>query len=138
MNLENVIGRLKRNEGFSSGIYEDTNGIPTIGYGFSMPYFDLTETEASLILDRKVASVTDRAFNSFEWLFKMPDSVQEVVIEMCYQMGIRGFSRFKKTIKHLKAREFQNASMEMLLSKWARSDSKIRAERLAIIVSHAK
>ena len=38
---------------------------------------------------------------------------------MCYQMGVNGFSKFKKTINYLSKEKFSRASLEMLDSKWA-------------------
>ena len=49
----------------------------------------------------------------------MPVIIREVVMEMCYQMGVTGFSKFKKTIGFFEAKDFKGASVEMLDSKWA-------------------
>ena len=38
---------------------------------------------------------------------------------MCYQMGLYGFSCFKKTIAYLQDKKFEKASVEMLDSRWA-------------------
>ena len=35
--FSNLIGFLERHEGFRSNVYNDTGGIPTIGYGFTSP-----------------------------------------------------------------------------------------------------
>ena len=53
---------------------------------------------------------------------------------MCYQMGVSGVSKFKKTLLYLENREFRMASIEMLDSKWAKSDSPQRAKRLSDII----
>ena len=39
---------------------------------------------------------------------------------MCYQLGVTGFSKFKKTIAYLQNKEWRNASIEMLDSRWAK------------------
>jgi lysozyme len=44
----------------------------------------------------------------------------KVVYNMCYQMGVSGFSKFKKTIQYLMDEDYDNASREMLDSRWSR------------------
>ena len=39
---------------------------------------------------------------------------------MCYQLGVTGFSKFKKTISYLKDGEWADCAYEMLDSLWAR------------------
>ena len=39
---------------------------------------------------------------------------------MCYQMGVSGFSQFKKTIYLLETEQYEDASVEMLNSLWAK------------------
>jgi lysozyme len=53
-------------------------------------------------------------------LSEKPAIVQEVVIEMCYQLGVTGFSKFKRTIGFLEEGDYKKASLEMLRSKWAK------------------
>ena len=39
---------------------------------------------------------------------------------MCYQLGVTGVSKFKKTIAYLQNKQWEEASVEMLDSLWAR------------------
>jgi lysozyme len=50
----------------------------------------------------------------------MPEEIQDVVMEMCYQLGVTGVSKFKKTLTHLQNKRWEEASVEMLDSLWAR------------------
>ena len=50
----------------------------------------------------------------------MPQEIKDVVMEMCYQLGVGGFSKFKKTIAFLQNKQFIDASQEMLDSLWAK------------------
>jgi lysozyme len=93
----------------------------TIGYGRNLQTNGINEDEANslLILDISIiqkqleVSFGREFFNSFPWY------VQNVLIEMVYQLGYQGFSKFKKTIKYLEHKQYTLASKEMLLSKWA-------------------
>lgn len=65
----------------------------------------------------------------FPWYFKLNDARQAVVCSMIFQMGIDGFRGFRQTIKYLEAGKYEEASKEMLDSKWFRIDSPARAKR---------
>ena len=67
----------------------------------------------------------------------MPPEIQDVVVEMCYQMGIYGFSCFKKTIAYLQDKQWEKASIEMLDSRWA-DQTPARARRMSNIVKNMK
>ena len=55
---------------------------------------------------------------------------------MCYQLGLGGFSKFKKTISYLEKENYLEASKEMLDSKWAKQTPN-RAKKLSEIVKSA-
>ena len=65
----------------------------------------------------------------------MPHKIQDVIYEMCYQMGVTGVSKFKKTLAYLENEEFKKASIEMLDSRWARQTPN-RARKLSNIVKN--
>jgi lysozyme len=97
----------------------------------------MDEDIAEMILRRKLDSLIDRANKRFSFLKDMPVAVQDVIYEMCYQMGISGVSKFKKTLLYLENREFKMASKEMLDSRWARQTPN-RANKLSNIVKEVK
>ena len=117
--MSKLIVNIKKNEGYISTVYKDSLGIDTIGYGFAIKDLNLEEDICDLILERKVAKLVFDVEKRFPWYCSMPVIIKDVVIEMCYQMGVNGFSKFKKTIKHLSNSDFIEASVEMLDSKWA-------------------
>ena len=53
---------------------------------------------------------------------------------MCYQLGLRGFSKFKKTIYYLETEQYDEASIEMLDSLWAKQTPG-RAKELSKYIS---
>ena len=63
----------------------------------------------------------------------MPDKIQDVIINMCYQLGVTSFGTFQKTIFHFKNKDWEAASVEMLNSKW-HLQTPARSERLSAIV----
>ena len=134
--MRNLIENIKESEGFVEHVYNDSLGIPTIGYGFAIKDLILDEDIAEEILLRKVKALALRVQNKFDWFNIAPDIIKEVVIEMCYQLGLGGFSKFKKTISYLEKENYQAASVEMLDSKWAKQTPN-RAIKLSNIVKSA-
>ena len=134
--MKNLIENIKESEGFVEHVYNDSLGIPTIGYGFAIKDLILDEDIAEEILLRKVKALALRVQNKFDWFNTAPDIIKEVVIEMCYQLGLGGFSKFKKTISYLEKENYLEASKEMLDSKWAKQTPN-RAKKLSKIVESA-
>ena len=132
-----LLDNIKESEGFRNRVYKCTAGFDTIGYGFAIKDLTMDEDIATMILERKVAELKLRVHNKFPFITDLPESVQDVVIEMCYQMGVSGFSKFKQTIQFLRLQEFENAALEMLDSRWAKQTPN-RAKKLSDIVKYAK
>ena len=49
---------------------------------------------------------------------KISDNVQEVIIEMIFQLGISGVLKFKKFNLHIKKKHYYLAALEMMKSRW--------------------
>jgi len=128
-----LIDSIKQHEGYRSKVYDDSLGIPTIGYGFAIKDLELDQDICDLILERKVKDLKDRIKKKFSWYRYMPPTIKDIVVEMCYQLGVYGFSCFKKTISYLQNKEWEKASVEMLDSRWAVQTPR-RARELSEIV----
>lgn len=53
------------------------------------------------------------------WVKNLDKARQVALLDMIYNLGLPGFSLFKKTIELLKNGDYENAALEMLNSKWA-------------------
>jgi lysozyme len=115
-----LIESIKQHEGYVGVVYKDSLGIDTIGYGFAIKDLELDADICDIILERKVKALNDMVKIKFSWYKYMPPEIQDVVMEMCYQLGVGGFSKFKKTIAYLQNKQFHDASQEMLDSLWAK------------------
>ena len=113
-----LIDNIKKSEGFRSKVYKCTEGYDTIGYGFAIKDLVLSEDICDMILERKLAELKLRVHHQFPFLEDCPEEVQDVIIEMCYQIGVKGVSKFSKTIDHIMRKDYRAASVEMLDSKW--------------------
>ena len=122
-------------------VYKCTEGYDTIGYGFAIKDLELDEDVAELILMRKIQKLLERIIIAFQWFEDSPQEVKFVVSNMCYQLGLRGFSKFKKTIYLLETGQYEEASIEMLDSLWAKQTpnrAKELSETLRNINGHTK
>ena len=115
-----LIDSIKKHEGYVGIVYNDSLGIDTIGYGFAIKDLELDEDICEIILERKIHNLTDRLLLKFGWFKYMPQEIKDIVTEMCYQLGVTGFSKFKKTIAYLQNKQWEEASVEMLDSLWAK------------------
>ena len=118
--MSNLIDSIKKHEGYVGIVYKDSLGIDTIGYGFAIKDLELDEDVCEIILERKLHDLIDRINIKFKWYCYMPQEIKDIVTEMCYQLGVTGFSKFKKTNAYLQNKQWDEASVEMLDSRWAK------------------
>ena len=135
--LNNLKEMIAKHEGYEPRVYKCTNGYDTIGYGFAIKDLYMNKEVADLILDQKIQEMLKRILSDKdwgEWFSEKPQHIQEVLINMIFQIGFSGVKKFRKTIQYIKDDNFLLASEEMLDSKWAKSDSPNRAKELSEIV----
>ena len=124
-----LIERIGVNEGFRRKPYQCSEGVWTIGHGLTW----ITEEESLNILSGRISQLHLQLLDDFEWYKDLPPEIQGVVIECCFQMGVNGWSKFRKAITHMKNKEWRLSADEMLDSLWAKQTPE-RANRLADIV----
>lgn len=138
----NLLESIKENEGFRSYVYKDNLGFETIGYGFKVSSLSNEEIEfnggsiepmsekvADKILERKVKILSPKVFAALPWLQAKSQNIQDVIIEMAYQLGLNGMLNFKNTLKFIKEDELAKASENMRKSRWYSQTPK-RVEKL--------
>ncbi len=118
--MKDLLEKIKHHEGFVGHVYKCTEGFDTIGYGFAIKDLEMPEHIAEELLILKLEKLQKNANSRFKWLEDMPQEVQEVVINMCYQLGINGVSKFRKAISAMQEGDWEEAADEMLDSLWAR------------------
>ena len=132
--LQEIVDNIKRHEGFEPKVYQCTEGYDTIGYGFTIKDLEIDKDVADLILMKKLHTLLQRITIAFPWFENIDNIAKSVVVNMCYQLGLRGFSQFKKTIYYLETEQYEEASLEMLDSLWAKQTPN-RAKELSELIS---
>ena len=118
--MEDLLKKIKEHEGFKSRVYKCTEGYDTIGYGFAVKDLELDEDIAEEILLRKLEKLIQRVRAKFKWLDTVPHEVQGVLVNMSYQMGVNGVSKFKKALHAMQMFQWKLAADELLDSRWAK------------------
>lgn len=133
--LENVIEQLKIDEGYRQFPYRCTAGKLTIAYGLNLDDRGIKPDEAEYLLKKVVIECYNELKGRFSWFTDLPDSKQEVLINMCFNVGISRLLGFKKMIVALEQKDYQEAARQMIDSTWYKQVG-ARARRLVRVMSN--
>jgi len=126
-----IIEQLKRDEGYERFMYLDTQGVPTIGYGFNLRDEGLSPDESEYVLRCKVAQRRINLVNALTWTAQLDDARQGVLLNMAYNLGLAGLLGFPKMLAAMKTGDYDTAAGELLGSLYA-TQVGARAQRLAV------
>lgn len=130
MNHERLLQTLRADEGLRLTLYDDTEGVATLGYGRNVQANGIRKDEAELMLMNDTAEAIRHA-RAYPWFARLTDARQEVVVSMLFQLGPQRFAQFKATIRALSAGDYERAAKQMLASKVAREQAPARWQRHA-------
>lgn len=140
MNIDQLREQLKIDEGVKYEIYNDHLGYPTCGIGHLIVEGDVehgkpigTEVSADRVnelFDQDVSKFVEETKKIFPDLEDKPEEVQQVAVNMCFNLGEPRLSKFKKFIAAINEENWETAAAEMLDSKWAEQVGE-RAVRLS-------
>lgn len=124
MNMTRLADTLVRHEGAvrKGGRhmpYTDTTGHLTIGFGRNLTDRGLSEDEARVLLFNDIQDVINGLRKAYWWFNELDDVRQEVVVNMAFNLGLKGFGKFRTTIAHISAGEYDQAASGMMHSLWA-------------------
>lgn len=139
MDRREVFEQLKIDEGVCYEIYNDHLGYPTLGIGHLIKPSDpeYGQPIGTKVSEEKVydyfESDLDIAINECEVLYDQwqswPGTVQQILVNMMFNMGRPNLSKFKKMNAALDNQDWITAAKEGRDSKWYRQVTN-RAERL--------
>ena len=141
MDRERLLKSVKEHEGFRSKVYLDTLGKRTVGYGHLCvedhweddKEYEWGYLEEILIKDlRQAIAGADELIEEHDCK-DLEGAAKEVVVEMVFQLGKTGVSKFKKMWEALSEYNYIGASFEMLDSKWA-NQTPNRAKKMAALM----
>jgi lysozyme len=127
---------LLEDEGLRLKPYRDTVGKLTIGIGRNLDDVGISEGEAHFMLVNDITAVQVALHENIRFYDDLPERVQIVLQNMAFNLGVHGLLQFKKFLVFLSEGDWQNASIEMLNSRWAGQVGK-RAIRLSKMINNA-
>jgi len=131
MNTNRLLRTIERHEDYRQLPYRCTAGYLTGGIGRNLETKGISYSEARFMLKNDLDECRWDLAGIFQSFDSYPDHVQEVLMNMRFQLGSGGFRSFKRFIGAIKGWDFDRAQTEMLDSKWAKKDTPARAKELA-------
>ena len=139
MNKDRLYKQLKNDEGEVCKVYRDHLGYLTFGIGHLITQKDpeaewpigtpVDEERVKECFDRDVETSTTEIKFLVKDFDDKPDIVQEVLVNMLFNLGYHRLSAFKKFLKAIKNNDWNEAAKEGRDSRWYTQVTK-RAERL--------
>lgn len=113
--------------------YLDTKGKTTIGVGRNLTDRGLSDLEIDFLLGNDLDMVESQLDFAMPWWRGMNDARQNVLANMCFNLGLKRLQEFRKTLKLMQQGAYTLAADEMMDSNWARQVG-ARAVRLAKVM----
>lgn len=141
MSMDELTRDLEADEGVRLFVYDDATGQPivpgtlvkghpTIGIGRALDVHGITLEEAMGFLQSDLQADGDALGTALPWMRTLDPARGEVLLEMAFNMGVKGLLAFKNTLADVQAGNYDKAADEMLASLWAKQVG-ARAQRLA-------
>ena len=142
IDMDKLLESVKRHEGYRNKVYLDTLGKRTVGVGHLCVedfWEDDKEYEEDFlmgILEKDLQSAIDQADDMCKDL-KISSDAKILIIEMIFQLGGNGVSKFRKMWQALQQDppDYAEASVQMLDSRWAKQTPN-RAQEMANHMKH--
>ena len=141
MNIDKLREQLKIDEGVKYEVYKDHLGYPTFGIGHLVVEGDeehgkpvgtpVSEDRVNAVFESDVQKFVSESKKVFPNLDDLPEEAQQVIVNMCFNMGAPRLGKFKNMKKAIEAGDWKTAAVEGRDSRWHKQVTN-RAERLMV------
>lgn len=132
--IPDIVRQLKADEGVRTTAYQDHLGFWTIGVGrlidVRKPGAGLRPGEVEMLLRNDIEDRIVALGNALPWFHDLDQARQGVLVNMAFQLGVKGLMGFVTTLDLIAKGQYAKAADQMLRSKWAKQTPD-RAARLA-------
>lgn len=119
--MNRIKAQLIRHEGLRLKPYRCTAGKLTIGIGRNLDDCGISQMEAYELLENDILNCEQQLQTKISDIYNGLDEVrQSVLLNMCFNLGIKGLLEFKNTLSFIGAGDWERAANGMLASKWAK------------------
>ena len=131
MNVEECKEQIKRHEGEVFEIYEDSLGYKTLGIGhLCQPQDPEYDWKVGTKVSQEVVDMyyeqdfekhyqeTIHVFGSEEDFENLPEPIQRVLVNMCFNLGGTRLSKFKNMLAACRSHDWKEMAQQMQESRW--------------------
>ena len=131
MNIEQCKAEIKRHEGEVLEIYNDSLGYKTLGVGhLCQPNDPEYSWEVGTSVSQEVVDMyyeddfnkhykeAIHVFGNQEDFYKLPEKIQHVLVNMCFNLGGSRLSKFRNMLKACREHNWKEMSAQMQDSRW--------------------
>ena len=126
MDMDRLLKSVKQHEGYKDHVYLDTRNKRTVGVGH-LCVEDHWEEGVAYPEEMLMKVLKDDLKNAIQGAERLcsdcpvlEDQAKEIIVEMVFQLGKTGVSKFRNMWKALKVPDYPTAAKEMLDSRWAK------------------
>lgn len=130
--IDNVRDLIIRHEGKKNYAYQDTEGLWTIGVGHLIDSRRGGSIPDSIVYELLDLDIADRILNLPSWITsdRLGSVRYACIVDMAFNLGVDGLMQFTQTLKAVFEGRWEDASVLMMQSKWAKQVGP-RASRLS-------
>ena len=128
MNIDRLRQQLEIDEGCKYVIYLDHLNLPTHGIGHLILESDpeygqpvgtpVTDERVIECFEKDLESVQKDCYRLYDDFDDLPETVQEIIANMLFNMGLGRMRAFKGMKRNVDARQWDKAADEMVDSRW--------------------
>ena len=126
MDMDRLLKSVKAHEGYKDHVYLDTRNKRTVGVGHLCveDHWEDGVAYPEEMLMKVLEDDLKNAIRGAEELCSdcpvLEDQAKEIIVEMVFQLGKTGVSKFRNMWKALKVPDYPTTAKEMLDSRWAK------------------
>jgi lysozyme len=117
--VESLKEQLIRHEGLRLTVYDCPAGYKTIGVGRNIEQKGITEDEALYLLGNDIEYFTEQLEENLIGFQELSEDKKAVLVNMAFNLGVNGLLKFKNMLAAVTEERWEDASSEMLNSRWA-------------------
>ena len=131
MNIEQCKAEIKRHEGEVLEVYEDSLGYKTLGVGhLCQPQDPEYNCSIGTPVSQEVVDMyfeydfdkhlqeTIHVFDSEEAFYNLPEPIQNVLVNMCFNLGGTRLSKFRNMLRACWEHNWEEMARQMQDSRW--------------------
>jgi lysozyme len=127
---------LIKHEGYQNKAYEDTVGTVSIGVGRNLDDVGLSDEEIMYLLNNDIIRCDKELINCFPWYSQLSRVRQEVMLMLCFNLGLTRLRKFVKALSCMESGEFSLAADHFLDSKWAKQVGNRAVELTEMLITN--